>query len=72
MFCETKPTNPEFLAVSEMDMVLSPGDFEGRNVQRGIGYSCLGGMGWLQPASVGIVNQFTKGHCQRRREVWLW
>lgn len=45
MFCETKPTNPEFLDTSKMDIVLSPGDFEGRNVQRGIRYSCLGSMG---------------------------
>lgn len=59
MFCETKPTNPEFLDTSKMDIVLSPGDFEGRNVQRGIRYSCLGSMGQLQPAAVGIINQFT-------------
>lgn len=44
MFGETKPTNPEFLDMSEMDTVLNPGDFEGRDIQRGIGYSCLGSM----------------------------
>lgn len=64
MFCETKPTNPEFFDMSEM--VLSPGHFEGRNVQRGIRYSCLGSMGWLQPASTGIINQITEEHCQKR------